>query len=107
MAKRKATEDDDVSGKRSKANTSVAKQLLESYRKALMSVRDFFEQAAKDLATIDDIELQLKVSIGIANLGEKLGKNIESLDKLEDKVDREEKESTSRRGGTETSMFED
>lgn len=105
MGKKKVEEVD--SSKRSKANTSTAKDVLESYRKALMSIGEFFNQASKDMSKIDDIEVQLKIAIGIANLGEKLGKNIESLDKLEDKVEREEKESTSRRGGQETSMFEE
>lgn len=94
------------SNKRSKENTSVSSALLESYRKALYTIKDFFDSASANLSELD-IETQLKVSIGIANLGEKIGKNIESLDKLEEKVKREEKESVSRRGGTETSLFEE
>jgi len=67
-------------------NKTVSMAILESYRGALYSVKGFFDQASKDLASIEDIELQLKISLGICSLGEKLGKNIESLDKLEEKV---------------------
>ena len=42
----------------------------------------------------------------VLKAGESLGKNIESLDKLEDKVIREEKAMISRKGSAETSMFE-
>lgn len=93
--------------KRSEVNTSVSMALLTSYRKALYAVKDFFDSASKDLKGMEDIELQLKVSLGICSLGEKIGKNIESLDKLEDKVKREERESISRRGGSDSSLFEE
>jgi len=93
--------------KRSKDNTTVSTDLLLSYRKALYAIRDFLERASNDIHSIEDIELQLKVSKGISDLGKDLGKNIESLDKLEDKVKREEKESVSRRGGNDTSLFEE
>lgn len=93
--------------KRGIENKTVSMDLLESYRSALMSVRDFFDQTAKSMSTIDDIELQLKLSLGIATLGEKLGKNIESLDKLEDKVKKDEKENIHRRGNVEKALFED
>ena len=92
--------------KRSQVNTSVSMALLESYRKALYTVKDFFDNATNDLKGLD-IETQLKISLGIVNLGEKIGKNIESLDKLEDKVKREERESISRKGSSETSLFEE
>lgn len=92
--------------KRSKENTSVSAVLLESYRKALYATRDFFESASKDLASLD-IDTQVKVTKAILDAGEKIGKNIESLDKLEDKVKREERESVSRRGDSETSLFEE
>lgn len=88
-------------------NKTVSMALLESYRKALYAVRDFLERAAKDLNNIDDIELQLKISTGISKLGGDLGKNIESLDKLEDKVKREEKDAVSRRGDVSTSLYEE
>lgn len=92
--------------KRSKENTSVSMALLESYRKALYTIKDFFDTATANLSELD-IETQLKVAKGIADLGEKIGKNIESLDKLEDRVKREERESISRRGQSETSLFEE
>jgi hypothetical protein len=93
--------------KRGVENKTVSMDLLESYRAALMSVRDFFNQTAKNMSSIDDVELQLKLSLGIATLGEKLGKNIESLDKLEDKVKKDEKENVHRRGNVEKALFED
>lgn len=106
MSKSKKVEVNNLN-KRSEKNTSVSMSLLESYRKALYAVKDFFDTASRDLIDMDDIELQLKVSLGICSLGEKIGKNIESLDKLEDKVKREERESSTRRGGSETSLFEE
>lgn len=94
--------------KRSEENTSVAVDLLISYRKGLYAIRDFLEEAAFELKGKSiDIELKLKLSQGISNMGKDLGKNIESLDKLEDKVRREERESVSRRGNSETSLFEE
>lgn len=97
---------DKETSKRSKVNTSVSMALLESYRKSLYSVTNFFETAATNMAELD-IETQIKVSKAILESGEKIGKNIESLDKLEDKVKREERESISRRGQSETSLFEE
>lgn len=88
-------------------NKTVSMAILDSYRNALYSVKGFFDKAGKDLSGIEDIELQLKVAKGICELGEKLGKNIESLDKLEEKVQKEEKLALNRRGGEKTSLFED
>ena len=92
--------------KRSEVNTTVSMALLESYRKSLYSVTNFFESAAKNMVDLD-IETQIKVSKAILESGEKIGKNIESLDKLEDKVKREERESTTRRSGSETALYEE
>ena len=92
--------------KRSEANTSVSSAMLESYRKALYAARDFFETASKNMNEYD-VDTQVKVTKAILDAGEKLGKNIESLDKLEDKVKREERETISRRGSSETSQFEE
>ena len=92
--------------KRSKINTSVSMDLLESYRKSLYAVKNFLDNASANIADLD-IETQIKVSKAISDLGKDLGKNIESLDKLEDKVKREERESVSRRGNSETSLFEE
>lgn len=92
--------------KRSKINTSISMDLLESYRKSLYAVKNFLDNASANIAELD-IETQIKVSKAISDLGKDLGKNIESLDKLEDKVKREERESISRRGDSETSLFEE
>lgn len=92
--------------KKDSVNKTVSMAILDSYRNALYAVKGFFDKASKDLQDIEDIELQLKISLGICTLGEKLGKNIESLDKLEDKVIREEKAEISRKGSAETSLFE-
>lgn len=92
--------------KRSEINTSVSMALLESYRKALYEVEKFYN-SIDFKAYGNDIELKIKVTKAILEAGEKLGKNIESLDKLEDKVKREERESISRRGSSETSLFEE
>lgn len=92
--------------KRSKDNTSVSMVLLESYRKSLYAIKAFFDNATINFNGLD-IETQIKVTKAILESGEKIGKNIESLDKLEDKVKREERESISRRGGSESSLFEE
>jgi hypothetical protein len=92
--------------KKDSKNKTVSMELLDSYRNALYAVKGFFDQASNDLAGIEDIELQLKVSLGICSLGEKIGKNIESLDKLEEKVKKEESLSTTRRGNSQESLFE-
>ena len=92
--------------KRSVVNTTVSTALLASYRKALYEVEKFYSSI--NFADYgDDIELKIKVTKAILEAGEKLGKNIESLDKLEDKVKREEKESIHRKGSSETSLFEE
>jgi 3-methyladenine DNA glycosylase AlkD len=92
--------------KRSEVNTTISTALLESYRKALYEVEKFYNSINFEMYG-DDIELKIKVTKAILEAGEKLGKNIESLDKLEDKVKREERESISRRGNSETSLFEE
>ena len=92
--------------KRSTVNTTVSTALLESYRKALYQVEQFYKSIDFQLYG-DDIELKIKVTKAILEAGEKLGKNIESLDKLEDKVKREEKESIHRKGSSETSLMEE
>lgn len=92
--------------KRSEVNTTVSTALLESYRKALYEVEKFYKSINFELYG-DDIELKIKVTKAILEAGEKLGKNIESLDKLEDKVKREERESISRRGNSETALMEE
>jgi hypothetical protein len=105
-ASKKNTKQETEIGKRSKVNTSVSEALLNSYRAALYEVEKFYRSVDFD-SYGDDIELKIKVMAAVLSAGEKLGKNIESLDKLEDKVKREERESITRRGGSETSLFED
>jgi hypothetical protein len=94
--------------KKENKNKSVSLELLESYRNALYAIKGFLDRASKDLndGNIEDIETELKISIGISNLGKELGKNIESLDKLEEKVKKEESLSTTRRGNSQESLFE-
>lgn len=105
MGKREIKEE--VNNKRSKANTTISSELLNSYRNSLYAIKGFLDRASRDLVDIDDIELQLKISQGIITLGKSIGANIESLDKLEDKVKREEKESIIIKGGREASLFEE
>lgn len=94
--------------KKNSKNKSVSLELLESYRNALYAIKGFLDRASTDLndGNIEDIETELKISIGISNLGKELGKNMESLDKLEEKVKKEESLSTTRRGSAEESLFE-
>jgi len=90
--------------KRSDINTTLSTALLESYRRVLYQIKDFYDSVnMKEL----DIDMQLKVQKAILEGGDRLGKNIESLDKLEDKVKREEKESIHRKGSSETSLMEE
>lgn len=92
--------------KRSKINTTVSSELLESYRGSLYAIKKFFDNVTNNFSDLD-IETQMKVTKAVLESGEKIGKNIESLDKLEDKVKREERESISRKGSSETSLFEE
>lgn len=87
-------------------NKTVSMGLLEAYRGALQEAEKFFRSVDFDKYG-EDIELKIKVMTAVFKVGESLGKNIESLDKLEDKVKREQKESINRRGGSEGSLFED
>lgn len=94
--------------KKENLNKSVSLILLESYREGLMASAGFLKDAAKQLEDPSlDVELKLKLTQGISNLGKDLGKNIESLDKLEEKVIKEEKADIKRKGQVETSRFED
>ncbi len=91
--------------KRSKQSQSVSLELLESYRKALYNVKIFFDTVNID--SLEDPEVKAKMAKHIMEIGDKIGKNVESLDRLEEKVKREEKELSSRRGQANSSMFED
>lgn len=90
-------------------NKDVSLAVLESCRKALYAVRDFFDNAANQLKGKSelDIDTQLKIQKAILEGAGKLGPAIEGLDKLEDKVKRDEKASIHRKGNAETSLFED
>ena len=90
--------------KKENLNKSVSMALLDSYRRVLYEIKKFFDSIEFD--DIDDIELKIKLTTSILNAGEKIGKNIESLDKLEEKVIKEEKAMTTRKGTAETSLFE-
>lgn len=87
------------------SNKTISMALLESYRTVLYEVKKFYDSVDFDKYG-DDVELKIKVMTAILAAGEKLGKNIESLDKLEDKVKRDERESITRKGQATTSMFE-
>jgi len=91
--------------KRGKENQTISMALLESYRLALYEIEKYFKSLRFD--SIDDVELRIKIAKSIMEIGEKIGKNIESLDRLEDKVKKEEKEMATRRGKATDSMFED
>jgi hypothetical protein len=91
----------------SKENKTVSLILLEKQRSALYAIAEFFDTAAKHLSSIDDIELQAKISINILKASKDIGPAIESLNSLEEKVQREEMESISRKGDTATSLFEE
>lgn len=92
--------------KKDNPNKTVSMGLLASYRNVLYEVKKFYDSVNFDNYG-DDIELKIKVMTAVLKAGESLGKNIESLDKLEEKVIKEEKAITSRRGVAETSLFED
>lgn len=85
-------------------NKTISMTLLDSYRHALYEVEKFYNSVNFD--DYEDIELKIKVMAAVLSAGEKLGKNIESLDKLEDKVKRDELNSGKRKGGAETGLFE-
>lgn len=93
-----------MADKRSKDNQTISMQLLISYRHALYEIKKFYESVD---FTKYDIDTALKVQKAILDGGEKVGKNIESLDRLEEKVKKEELELSSRRGKATSSMFED
>lgn len=87
-------------------NKTISLALLESYRKVLYEVKKFYDSVDFDNYG-EDVELKIKVMTAVLKAGESLGKNIESLDKLEEKVIKEEKAQTHRKGSAETSRFED
>ena len=104
MTKKKVKQEEE--SKEPSLNKNLSLGLLEGYRSALYEVEKFYRSVNFDQYG-DDIELKIKVMSAVLKAGESLGKNIESLDKLEEKVKRDEKESSNRRGSAKSSMFED
>lgn len=104
MTKKKVKEE--IESLPTNVNKTLSTGLLDAYRNALYEVEKFYRSVNFDQYG-NDIELKIKVMSAVLKAGESLGKNIESLDKLEDKVKREEKESLNRRGSAKSSMFED
>lgn len=93
-------------GKEKESNRALSKEILESYRKALYKVKDFFDNVEQfDMAA--NMDHSLKVMDAVLKAGEKLGKNIETLAILEAKVEKDELQKTSRRGNVKTSLFEE
>lgn len=83
-------------------NKNLSRELLESYKSALYKVKSFFDSVSSKEMELEDVDLVES----ILKLGEKLGKNIETLAILESKVERDEMESSKRRGGGKSSLFE-
>lgn len=83
-------------------NKSLSEELLDSYRKALYKIKDFFDEIQNHSFNVDDT----KLAKTILELGEKLGKNIETLAILEKKVQAEELSNSKIRGGAKLSLLE-
>lgn len=92
--------------KKDNPNKTISMELLSSYRNALYEVKKFYDSVNFDTYG-NDIELKIKVMTAVLKAGESLGKNIESLDKLEEKVIKEEKSMVTRKGSAQTSLYED
>jgi len=90
--------------KSKKANKTVAVELLDSYRKALYKVKEYFD-SVEDI-DMEDIDKAQKTMAFILKCGADLGKNIETLAVLEKKVASEEDSKTKVRGGAKLGLFE-
>lgn len=88
-------------------NKTLSEDLLSSYRMALYKVRDFFLSIEKREFDSDNIEQSMKVIKSILDAGSNLGKNIETLQILEKKVESEEGMKSKARGNAEIAIFED
>lgn len=104
MTKKQGVKDISQKGDIPNPNKTISMSLLESYRRVLYEIKIFFDSIEFD--KIEELELKIKTAKSILDAGKVLGDNISSLDVLEEKVKREEKENSVRRGGAETSMFE-
>jgi hypothetical protein len=87
-------------------NKTVSGALLDSYRKALMKVKDFFDSVDDMKFDQDNIGESMKLVSSVLSAGEKLGKNIETLAILEKKVAAEEQMGSKIRGGAKLSLLE-
>ena len=86
-------------------NKTVSEDLLNSYRNALMKLKDFFD-SLDNFDMNEDIDKTMKVMDSILKCGEKLGKGMETLTILEKKVQSEEDSKTKVRGGAKLGLFE-
>lgn len=91
--------------KQKEQNKSLSEDLLISYRAALYKVKDFFD-SLKSFKMDNDIDQSIKVMDSIVKIGERLGKNIETLAVLEKKVASEEDSKSKVRGQADLGMFE-
>lgn len=89
-------------------NKSVSADLLDSCRTALYQIKKTFDLLADD-EEFDSLELseKIKMADNIIKIAGGVGKAIETLAILEAKVERDELESSKRRGGGKSSLFED
>lgn len=88
-------------------NKSVSEDLLTSYRTALFKIKEFFDSIQDREFDVNNIDENLKLMQGILSVGEKLGKNIETLNILEKKVQSEEMINSKIRGSAKLSLLED
>lgn len=91
-----------------KENKTVSKALLESCRNALYKVKETFDDITSS-TDFEEYEISTKLELAekINKIVGGLGKSIETLAILEKKVESEEQEKSKRRGGVESSQFEE
>ena len=87
------------------ANKNISRDMLESYRRVLYQVKDYFDSVDLNNHQLD-IDTKMKLTKSILDAGVLLGKNFETLSILENKVEKEQVEEVKRRGGSKTSKFE-
>lgn len=83
-------------------NKTVSSELLDSYREALYKIKQFFDEFSTQQLKKED----LKNVKTVLEIGEKLGKNIDTLSILEKKVQLEEMNNQRVRGGAKLSLLE-
>ncbi len=84
---------------------TVSSELLESVKGLLYRVKGYFDSITFDLK--GDIESEIKKGKAALEGIEKVGKSIESLYQLEERVKKEITTTSRIRGGKETSLFEE